>query len=113
MAARDDSQNDHLLCCLLWAREGRLQDLHDYEDAVLAFLPDHGAEVSVRVFGDGAETDPDEVQLLRFPDPRAVEAFVADPRRGALSGERERAVARTVTFPVTVPAARGAGVAGS
>jgi hypothetical protein len=79
---------------LLWAREARRADLADYEDRVLALLPDHGGEVVARAIvaaGDG----PDEVQHLRFPSPSARDAFLADPRRTALADVRDAAIART------------------
>ncbi len=53
-----------------------------YEDAVLALLPHHGAVLEQRVrAADGAV----ETHLIRFPDRSAFEAFIADPRRLAMA----------------------------
>jgi antibiotic biosynthesis monooxygenase (ABM) superfamily enzyme len=90
------------LCCLLRALPGRERDMAAYEDTVLALVPDHGGEVVSRVIGDGADGRPHEVQVFRFPDQAALDAYMADPRRLALAGERDRTVAETVLFPVTI-----------
>jgi len=89
-----------LLCCLQWAREGEVAGLTAYEDRVLAFVPRHGGEVIQRAVGDGAEGRPHEVQLYRFPDAAALDAYVTDADRVALASERDRVVARTELFPV-------------
>lgn len=89
-----------LLCCLLWAVPGRADAMSAYEDSVLAFLPEHGGEVIQRLRGTGADGSPDEVQVFRFRSQAAVDAYIADPRRLALSDERDRVVARTELFPV-------------
>lgn len=73
-----------------------------YEDQVLALVPGHGGEVVSRAIGDGAEGRPHEVQLFRFPGQAALDAYMADPRRLALAGERDRTVADTILFPVAV-----------
>jgi len=54
--------------------------LRRYEDLVLGFLPDHGALVERREqSADGSV----EAHLLSFPTREAIDAFDADPRRGA------------------------------
>ncbi|SDG99798.1 hypothetical protein [Microbacterium pygmaeum] len=40
------------------------------------------------------------MQLLRFPDQEAVDAYLSDPRRIAMLPERDRVIARTELFPV-------------
>ena len=92
--------SDVTLCCLLWARPGLEADLVAYEDRVLAFLPDHGAQLLERVRSDGADGRPLEVQLYRIPTPQSLDAYVNDPRRLALADERDRVIARTELFPV-------------
>ncbi|WP_091036984.1 DUF1330 domain-containing protein [Glycomyces harbinensis] len=90
------------LCCLLRARPGAEQEMTAYEDKVLALVPEHGGEVVSRVIGDGADGHPHEVQVHRFPDQAAIDAYMADPRRLALAGERDRTVAETILFPVSI-----------
>jgi len=92
------------LCCLLRARPGLERELTAYETAVTALVPEHGGELLSRVIGDGAEGNPHEVHVYRFPGQAAVDAYMADPRRLALTEERDRVVASTVLFPVTVAA---------
>lgn len=89
-----------LLCCLLWAVPGQADAMAAYEDAVLALLPENGGEVTHRLRGTGADGSPDEVQVFRFASRAAVDSYLADPRRLALSDERDRVVARTELFPV-------------
>lgn len=95
-----DADGSLLLCCLLWAREGEVNGLTAYEDAVLAFVSDHGGAVLHRLRGTGDAGRPHEVQLLRFDSQSAVDSFVQDPRRLALAEERDRVVERTEVFPV-------------
>ena len=91
-----------LLCCLLWARDGESAGMSDYEDRVLALVPRHGGEVIQRAVSDGGDGAPNEVQLYRFPDRAALDAYLADPDRLALAEERDRTVARTELFPVAL-----------
>lgn len=107
------SDDELTFCCLLWAKPEALDGLHAYEDVVLALFADHGATVLERAFGGGADEQPAEVQLLRFPDQGALEAYLSDPRRTALLDERDRVVARTELFPVSRPYAHGPRVASS
>jgi hypothetical protein len=91
-----------LLCCLLWAAPGEADGLAAYEDAVLALVPEHDGEVVQRLRGPGGAAGPDEVQVFRFGTQADVDSYLADPRRTALAPERDRVVARTELFPVSV-----------
>jgi uncharacterized protein (DUF1330 family) len=83
------------MCVLLWEQPGRNEDLAEFEDAVLAMVPDHGGAVLSReTVIDRADGDPLEVQILEMPDEQAVTAHLADPRRAALP-PREEIIART------------------
>jgi hypothetical protein len=89
-----------LLCCMLWARDGEAVGLREYEDRVLALIPVHGGQVVQRALSDGRDGNPHEVQLIGFATEDGIDAYLADPRRTALTAERERAVQRTVVFRV-------------
>lgn len=91
---------DLLLCCLLWAKDGDAAGLEEYEDKVLALMPDHGGAVLQRVCCDRGTGEPAELQVIRFPAQSSLDSFLADPRRLALAGERDRVVGRTELFPV-------------
>ena len=89
------------LCVLLWAREGREQDLHRYEDTVLALLADHDGQVIVRDrIQQRAPEDPTEVQIIELRSQAAMDAYMTDPRRVALHAERDAAIARTQVLHV-------------
>lgn len=88
------------LCCLLWAQPGQEAGLTAYEDKVLALVPEHGGAVLQRAASDGAAGRPHEVQLYRFTGQAELDGYLADPRRTALTAERDRVVARTELFPV-------------
>jgi hypothetical protein len=93
------------LCVLLWETEGNGDLLAEYEDTVLALVPEHGGEVHERVRrspvpGEPRGEDPLEVQVISLPDDAALASYMADPRRTALAGVRDRAVARTQTVRV-------------
>lgn len=88
------------LCCLLWARPGLEEDLVAYEDRVLALLPDYGIEVTERVRSTRGPEHPTEVQVFHVPRQALLDAYLADPRRVDLAGERNRVVSRTEQFRV-------------
>jgi uncharacterized protein (DUF1330 family) len=90
------------LCVLLWARLGKEHELGQYEDRVLALLPDHGGQVLQRLRPVGGDTEPTEVHLLEFPDDASLDAYMTDERRLALARERELAVDRTEILRVNV-----------
>lgn len=91
-----------LLCCMLWAHGGRESELEAYETRVLALVPEAGGEVVQRARGDGSQGHPHEVQFIGFPSQHALQVYLHDPRRTALTDERDRAIARTELFPVTL-----------
>jgi hypothetical protein len=88
------------LCVLLWARPGAGDGLIGYEDEVLGLVPGHGGRVLQRARGSGADGQPLEVQLLEFPSAAALDGYLADDRRTALAGERDRVIARTEVIEV-------------
>jgi hypothetical protein len=84
------------LCVLLWAHEGHDAELTAYEDQVLGWLGEHDGKVIQRarsVAGDDSE--PTEVQLLRFASEAALDGFMNDTRRAMLAEEREKVIAMT------------------
>lgn len=83
------------LCVLLWARPGERDALIAYEDAVLPLVAAHGGRVRQRARTDGADGAPLEIHLLEFPSDAALDAYMADPQRAALSDTRDQAIART------------------
>jgi uncharacterized protein (DUF1330 family) len=97
-------------CVLLWARPGMEAALSGYEDKVLRLVTEHGGRVLERgtVLPDSQHRDdpPTEVQLLEMPSAASLEAYVNDPRRLAMAGERDAAIARTDLYriqPVSGP----------
>ena len=86
------------LCVLLWAHEGREAELSAYEDQVLGLLAEHDGHLIQRartVTAKGDDSEPTEVQLLRFTSEAALDGFTHDERRVALAGQRDAAIART------------------
>lgn len=83
------------LCVLLWAHAGREADLGRYEDQVLALLDDHSGRVIQRLRVEGGDGQPAEVQILQFASDGALDGYMNDPRRTALAGQRDAAIART------------------
>jgi uncharacterized protein (DUF1330 family) len=97
-----------VLCVTLWPNPGHEETLVSYEDSVLALLPEHGARVVARVRaetsaeGEAGDGHPLETQIIELPDQAALDAYLADPRRGAASDVRDRAIARTEIQRVTL-----------
>lgn len=94
------------LCVLLWPHEGRAEALAAYEDQVLVLVADHGGQVlqRARTVGAPGEGEPQEVHLIEFPDEAALDAYLVDPRRTRMSGQRDAAIARTQVLRVTLDA---------
>ena len=91
------------LCVLLWARPGQETALAAYEDAVLALVPEHRGRLLTRVRRTGDDpAQAHEIQVLRFEDQAALDAYLADPRRAARTDERDAAIERTELIPVEV-----------
>ncbi len=89
------------LCALLWAVDGRADDLTAYETDVLALLARHGGRVVSRVRATQDDDGPTEVQVLELPGEDALAAFIADPDRVAMSDRRDACIARTQLQRVT------------
>jgi uncharacterized protein (DUF1330 family) len=91
-------------CVLLWAKPGMEAALSAYEDKVLRLVDDHGGRVLERgTVVPGAQYDgepPAEVQFLEMPSEASLAAYVSDPRRLAMAGERDAAIARTDVFRI-------------
>ena len=84
-----------VLTALLWPHPGQEQLLIDYEDAVLALIPQHGGRVLSRVRRIDDSDGPFEQQVIEMPDEDAVAAYMVDPVRVALADTHARAIART------------------
>jgi len=63
---------------------------------------EHRGVVLQRARSVGAVGRPHEIQLFRFEGQAALDDYLQDPRRIALSDERDRVVARTELFPVRI-----------
>ena len=91
-------------CVLLWAKPGMEAALSAYEDKVLRLVGEHGGRVLERgTVMPGSQYDgepPAEVQFLEMPSEANLDAYVNDPRRLAMAGERDAAVARTDVFRI-------------
>ena len=86
------------VCVLLTATPGREILLAQYEDRVLALLPDHGARIDARVRAlEGPFT---EIQILEFPSEQALVDFQNDPRRTDLSEIRNAVIASATVIRV-------------
>jgi uncharacterized protein (DUF1330 family) len=85
----------------LFGRKGVRGEFLEYEAKALEVFRRHGGEVVVAYVpmpaADGAET-PDEIQVLRISDRKALDAFMHDPSRAAMAAEREAVIRKTEVF---------------
>ena len=86
------------LCVLLWAREGQVDALVAYEDSVLPLIEDHGGHVVFRGRSSEQAEGPTEVHVLVYPSQDALDAYMHDERRVAMTAQREQAIARIDVF---------------
>lgn len=84
-----------VLTAMLWPHPGQEQLLIDYENTVLALIPQHGGRVISRVRRIDLTDGPFESHVIEFPDEDAVAAYMVDPVRVALADTHARAIART------------------
>jgi uncharacterized protein (DUF1330 family) len=90
------------LCVLLWAHEGKADDLRRYEDTVLGLIVEHGGSVISRVRCTSTDGGPDEVHVIQFPHEDAFDSYKADPRRQQLADERDRLIRQTTVMDAEV-----------
>ena len=95
-------ETEIVLCVLLWAHAGQERALVAYEDAVLQLLPAHGGRALQRARTSDTDDGPLEIHFLTFPSEAALDAYMNDPRRAALTADRERAIARTAVHRVAL-----------
>ncbi len=70
-----------------------------YERRVMEILRGHGGELlHALIADDAAAAGFDELHVLTFPDQQAFESFRSDPRRDALSAQRNACIAETKTI---------------
>lgn len=91
-----------VLCVLLWAHDGKHDDLTAYEDVVLELIGEHGGEVVQRLRMVAPGDGPTEMQVIRFGSSADLDRYMADERRLALAAQREAAVRRTEVMEATV-----------
>ncbi len=68
----------------------------------MQLIPAHGGQVLQRSRTNDAESGPLEIHVLTFPSETALDAYMNDPRRAALTADRERAIARTAVHRVAL-----------
>jgi hypothetical protein len=77
---------------------GKAADASTYEHRVLQYFVEHGGEI-IAAFKPQAQADglppADEVQLLRIPTQKQLDAYLSDPRRLGLSPMRAGSIAVT------------------
>jgi hypothetical protein len=80
----------------LWARDGDVAALEAFERRLVPLLARHGGAITCAVRCAPGGDGPDQVHVVTFPDRAAFDAYRGDPDTAALTGERERVIARTV-----------------
>lgn len=103
MSISDGASSQPLvLCVLLWAHEGRHDELSAYEDLVLPLVAEHGGEVLQRMKLVDPGLGPAEVQAIRFGSQKHLDHYMADERRLALASQRDDAVRHTEVLQAIV-----------
>lgn len=82
----------------LWIRAGREAEFEAYESKVSRIMARYGGGIdrAIRASNVSEGSDgPFEVHLLKFPSRVLYDAYLADPERRSLSGEREGIVMKS------------------
>jgi antibiotic biosynthesis monooxygenase (ABM) superfamily enzyme len=82
----------------LWIHKGRETEFEAYESKVARIMAryDGVIERAIRVSAASeGSNDPFEVHLLKFPSRARYDAYLDDPERRSLSGERSRIIANS------------------
>ena len=93
---------EYTALALAWFGEGGRAALHAYERRIVPLVEEHGGSFELILEPDSVigwdGLPPDEAHVLTFPDAEAFSAYLADPRRSALSSMRGEGVERTVVL---------------
>jgi hypothetical protein len=79
----------------LWPHPGMDEALIAYEDTVLKLVPEHDGRVLQRARTNGIGGLPLEIQLFEWASQEAMDGYMADPRRTAMTADRDATIART------------------
>lgn len=90
------------LCVLLTATPGNEAVLAEYEDRVLPLLEHHGGRLLQRVRAVDPRDAPYEVHLIELPSEAALQDYLDDPARLAMSDLRDQGIASTQVLRVEV-----------
>jgi len=90
------------ICVQLWTKPGQEARLIAYEDAVLALIPKHGGQVVQRVRSEEPGEAAFEVHVITLPSEAALQSYLEDPARLALTDQRESAIDRTTITRVLI-----------
>jgi uncharacterized protein (DUF1330 family) len=84
---------------MLYGKNGILGEFKDYETKALSIFKQYGGEIiaAYRPIPGGPDT-PDEIQILKIAGRAELDAFMNDPARLAMAGERSHVIRRTDTF---------------
>lgn len=84
---------------MLYGKNGIQGEFKDYESKALNIFKQHGGEIiaAYRPISGGPDT-PDEIQILKIAGRAELDAFMNDPARLAMAGERNHVIRRTDTY---------------
>jgi uncharacterized protein (DUF1330 family) len=90
-----------LITVHLFAHEGNITALHDFEQEALTVIREFGGELLVAfkpANPDKSPEIPDEIHLLQFPSHEAFDAYRQSPKTAALAPKRAAAIRKTVVY---------------
>jgi antibiotic biosynthesis monooxygenase (ABM) superfamily enzyme len=83
----------------LWVRSGHEAEFEAYERKVARIMARYGGviECAIRTSKapDGGPDEPFEIHVLKFPNKDRYDAYLKDPERLSLAGERAGIIAKT------------------
>ena len=85
----------------LFGRNAVPGEFREYEGKALAIFRKHGGEIVV-AYVPAAESvpgeTPDEIQILKIDSRARFDAFMGDPERVAMAGERDGVIRKTEVY---------------
>ena len=88
------------LVVLIFVAPDQVEEFERFEPRAARVMSRYGGRIERRIAfpADGDPAQPDEVHVVRFPDPESFERYRCDPEMAALADLRARVIRKTIVW---------------